>query len=110
MESGFFARLFRGKFLKIFNRGGAEDTGCFLLPDAEIAEDNVEEVFDIDAAGDATERADGKAHVFSDHFRQRGGEGTVQAVAAFSQRGAVTLAGQGRGIAVAADQLFDLCD
>ena len=28
-----------------------------LLPDAEIAEDNVEEIFDLDGAGDAAEAA-----------------------------------------------------
>src|SRR5262249_12808262 len=39
--------------------------------DAELAEDHVEEVFDIDSAGDATEGARGEAQILGRELRQR---------------------------------------
>jgi hypothetical protein len=40
-----------------------------LLADAEIAENDVEEIFDIDGTGDAPEIAQGETEVFSAQFR-----------------------------------------
>ena len=37
-----------------------------LLADAEVAEDYVEQIFDVDAAGDAAEGAGGQTNVFGD--------------------------------------------
>jgi hypothetical protein len=42
----------------------AERGGHRLLPDAELAEDEIENIVDADAAGDAAQRAGGEAEVF----------------------------------------------
>ena len=40
----------------------------FLLPDAKIAEDHVEQILDVDSAGDAPEAAQGQAEIFCAEF------------------------------------------
>jgi hypothetical protein len=49
-----------------------------LLPDAEIAEDYVEQIFDVDNAGDAAEAAQGEAEIFGAQFGQGRGERPLQ--------------------------------
>src|ERR1700738_2053714 len=64
-----------------------------LLTDAEIAEDHVEQVFDIDGAGDAAEAAQRKAQVFRAQLGQCGGKRSPQRCHGFLERLAVTRAG-----------------
>src|ERR1700728_1403016 len=66
------------------------------LADAEITEDQVEEVFDIDGAGNPAEPAQGEAEVFGTQFGEVGGEGTAQGGGRSFQRLAMAGAGQGR--------------
>ena len=42
-----------------------------LFPDAEVAEDDIEKVFDVDGAGDAAEAAQGETKIFGAQFRER---------------------------------------
>jgi hypothetical protein len=49
-----------------------------LLPDAEVAEDYVEQIFDVDGTGDAAEAAQGKAEIFGAQFGQGRGERPLQ--------------------------------
>src|ERR1700752_2887876 len=76
-------------------RPGSREPGR-LLTDAEIAEDHVEQVFDIDGAGDAAEAAQRKTQVFRAQLWQRGGERSPQRSGAFLERLAVTRPGQHR--------------
>ena len=69
MCSSFIFELFAEKYFSplaeyfVFSdplRTSGAKSGRRLFPDAEIAEDHVEEVFDIDGAGDAAEAAQRK--------------------------------------------------
>src|SRR5205807_1237969 len=54
-------------------RGFTWNTGP-SLPEAKIAKDHVEQIFDIDPAGDPAEAAPGEAQILGAQFRQSGRE------------------------------------
>ena len=41
-----------------------------LLPDAKVAEDHIEQIFDTDRSGDAAEAAQRETKIFGAQFRQ----------------------------------------
>ena len=49
-----------------------------LLPDAEVTEDYVEQIFDVNNAGDAAEAAQGEAKILGAQFGQGRGERPLQ--------------------------------
>jgi hypothetical protein len=73
-----------------------------LLADAKVAEDHVENVFDIDPTGQPTQRPPGEPQFLRHHVltdRQRLGEGAVQGCQRILQSVAVSCAGHQRGLA-----------
>src|SRR5579862_3416506 len=66
------------------------------LPDAEIAEDDVEEVLDVDPAGDAAQGAGGEAEVFGGELGERRGVVAAECRETFLERGAMARAGDER--------------
>ena len=70
-----------------------------LLPDAEIAEDGIEQFLDIDAAGDAADGAQRQAQIFRKKFGliTRRDKGMTQRIQRISQRLTMARPGQGRG-------------
>ena len=71
---------------------------AMLLPDAEIAEDDIEKIFDIDASGDPGEGIAGPTQVLGTKFNRlvRGIEGGPDGLEAAAERGPVTGAGNDR--------------
>src|ERR1051326_2885151 len=69
---------------------------CHLFAQAEIAEDDVEEILDIDAAGDPPEAAPGKPQILGPQFRQIRRERAAQRGQGRLQRLAVPRASPGR--------------
>src|SRR5436309_2745090 len=67
------------------------------LPETEIAEDHVEQVFDVDVAGDAAEAAPGEAEVLGAQLGELGGERAAERGGRHLERLAVARAGQERG-------------
>ncbi len=65
-----------------------------LFADAEIGEDHVEQVLDIDPAGDAAEAAPGEAQILGAQLRQRRGERALERRRRTLQRLAMARAGQ----------------
>ena len=57
---------------------GEKPTYVRSFANAEIAEDHVEQIFDIDHAGDTAEAAQGLAQIFGAEFRQRSAERALQ--------------------------------
>src|SRR5258707_15861817 len=68
------------------------------LADAELPEDHIEHVLDVDPPGDAAERTRGKTHVLGDQLGQRGAGGPREARPRILERRAMTRARR-RGIA-----------
>jgi hypothetical protein len=58
--------------------GDAPTCVACLLPDTEIAEDDVEQIFDIDGTGDAAEAAQGETEIFGAELGQGGAERAPQ--------------------------------
>src|SRR5262245_8883798 len=67
-----------------------------LLAEAEICKDDVEQILDIDAAGDAAEAAPGEPQILGAQLRQRCVQRTAQRGGGRFQRLAVPGAGQNR--------------
>src|SRR6266404_8685926 len=67
-----------------------------LLPDAEIAEDHVQQIFDIHNAADLSEAAQCETEVFGAELGQGGGERPSQRGLGLLERLAVPRSGQNR--------------
>src|ERR1700722_6618116 len=66
------------------------------LPDAEIGKDHIEQILDVDCAGDAPEAAPGQPQIFRPQFGERRGEGADQRSMRLVQRRAMPRPGQER--------------
>src|SRR5215471_7200436 len=71
-----------------------------LLADAEIAKDDVEQIFDINDAGDAPEAAQREAEIFGAQLGKPGVERALQRGCRFFQGLAMPRPRQNRGLAV----------
>src|SRR5689334_7573508 len=67
-----------------------------LFSDAEIAEDDIEKILDVDAAGDAAQCAGGEAEVFGGELGERGGIVAAECGETLLECGAVARAGDER--------------
>jgi hypothetical protein len=76
------------------------EPGGASLAEAEIGEDHVEQILDVEPAGDATEAAPGEPQILRSQLRQVGGERAAQRVGRDLQRLAMTRPGQQRRGAV----------
>src|ERR1700739_1168188 len=65
-----------------------------LFADAEVAEDDVEEVFDVDGTGDAAEAAQRETEIFRSELGERRVERAAQRGGSFFERLAVACARQ----------------
>src|SRR5215468_7373722 len=70
-----------------------------LLSNAELAEDHVEQILDIDAAGDAADGAYGQAEILGKQLEPWRRQGALQGIPALLQRLTVPLPGYGGNLA-----------